>query len=152
MGRAVSWLTLIMGVVTGLVVILRYGFDVGAVALQESAIYLHATAFMLGIAYTAKLDEHVRVDVLYSRLSERQRGWVNLLGHLVFLLPVGLTLFFSSVPYVSAAWRIREGSPEVGGIPGIFVLKTLIPVMALLLCLQGLAEIARTVRLLMETR
>lgn len=141
-----------MGLVTCAVVVLRYGFDTGAVMLQESVIYLHATAFMLGIAYTLKLDEHVRVDVVYGRLGERQQAWVNLAGHLLFLLPVTLTIGIYSLPYVAASWRILEGSSEVGGIPGIFVLKTLIPLMAILVCLQGLAEIARTVRRLVDTR
>lgn len=141
-----SWLTLVTGLVTCAVVILRYGFDTGAVAFQESALYLHATAFMLGIGYTLKLDEHVRVDVIYSRLSERQRAWINLSGHCLFLLPVTITVGLYSLPYVAASWRILEGSSEVGGIPAIFVLKTLIPLTALLLSLQGLAEIARNVR------
>lgn len=132
-------------------VILRYGFDIGAVALQESAIYLHATAFMLGIAYTLKLDEHVRVDVIYSRLSERQRAWINLSGHCLFLLPVTITVGLYSLPYVAASWRILEGSSEVGGVPGIFVLKTLIPLTAILLSLQGIAEIARIAGRLRET-
>lgn len=135
-----------MGLATCAVVVLRYGFDIGAVVLQESVIYLHATAFMLGIAYTMKVDEHVRVDVIYGRLSGRQQAWVNLAGHLLFLLPVALTIGIGSLPYVTASWHILEGSPEVGGIPGIFVLKTLIPVMATLVTLQGLAEIARNVR------
>ena len=145
MGRAVAWLTLVMGIATCAVVILRYGFDTGAVVLQESVIYLHAAAFMLGIPYACKLDGHVRVDVLYGRFSERRQAWINLIGHCVFLLPVTLTIGLSSLPYVTASWRIIEGSPEVGGIPGIFLLKTLIPIMAFLLTLQGLAEISRMV-------
>lgn len=145
-GRVVAWLTLVMGLVTCAVVVLRYGFDIGAIALQESVIYLHATAFMLGIAYTLKLDEHVRVDVLYSRLNARQKAWVDLCGHIFFLLPAALTLGLYSLPYVAASWRIQEGSSEVGGIPAVYLLKTLIPVMTLLLLLQGLAEIARAVR------
>jgi len=143
---------LAMGLLTCTVVVLRYGFDTGAVVLQESVIYLHATAFMMGIAYTLRLDGHVRVDVLYARLDARQRAWINLAGHVLFLLPVTLTIGIGSLPYVAASWRILEGSPEVGGIPAVFVLKTLIPVMAVLLCLQGLAEIARSVTLLARTR
>ena len=134
-----------MGLATCVVVVLRYGFDTGAVALQESVLYLHAIAFMLGIAYTLKLDEHVRVDVLYSRLSPVGRARVDLAGHCLFLVPAALTIGITSLPYVAASWRILEGSAEVGGIPGLFVLKTLIPVMAFTLLLQGLAEIVRAV-------
>ena len=134
-----------MALITFAVVLFRYGFNLGAIAVQESVLYLHAVAFMLGIPYALKTDEHVRVDVLYSRLSARARARVNLLGHCLFLLPVAATTFWLSLPYVSASWRIFEGSPEVGGIPGVFLLKTLIPVTSALLVAQGLVGIHRQV-------
>ena len=142
-GRTIAWLTGLMGLVTVTVVVLRYGFDQGAIVLQEAVVYLHALCFMLGIAYTLKADEHVRVDVFYSRLGTRGRALVNLLGHLLFLAPTAGVIFAFSIDYVGASWRILEGSSEVGGIPAIFLLKTLIPVMAVLLFLQGIAEAAR---------
>lgn len=135
-----------MGVVTTAVVVLRYGFNAGAIALQESVLYLHATAFMLGIASTLKDGGHVRVDVLYSRLTARGQACIDLLGHCLFLLPVAGAIFWLSLPYVQASWAIFEGSPEVGGIPGIFLLKTLIPLMATLLAAQGLAEILKSLQ------
>ena len=146
-----AWLIVLMAVITFAIVLFRYGFNLGAIAVQESVIYLHAMAFMLGIPYALKTDEHVRVDVLYGRLTPRGRAWVNLLGHCLFLVPVTLTLFWLSLPYVGASWRILEGSPEVGGIPGIFLLKTLIPLTSALLLLQGLAGISRAVRTLRES-
>ena len=142
-GRAVAWLTGLIGLITFAVVVLRYGFDEGAIALQESVIYLHATCFMLGIAYTLQHDEHVRVDIFYSRLDERGKALVNLSGHVLLLLPSALTLLAFSFDYVLASWAILEGSPEVGGIPAMFLLKSLIPIMATLLALQGIAQIAR---------
>jgi len=137
-----------MALLTVTIVVLRYGFDLGAIALQESVLYLHATAFMLGIPWALKKDEHVRVDVIYGRLSTRGQAWVNLLGHCGFLLPVALTLLWLSLPYVSASWRILEGSSEVGGIPAIFVLKTLIPLTCACLLLQGLAGVLKAVRVI----
>ena len=83
-GRSVSWLVLAMTAVTCLVVVLRYGFSVGSIALQESVIYLHGLVFMLGIPYALKHDAHVRVDVLYSRMTPRQQAQVNILGHCLF--------------------------------------------------------------------
>lgn len=145
-GRGVAWLTFGMVAATLLVVTLRYGFDVGAILLQESVIYMHGLVFMLGIAYTLKQNGHVRVDLIYSRLTLRQQHWVNLTGHVLCLLPVGLFIFASSLDYVAASWRVLEGSPEVGGMPAVFLLKTLIPVMALTLLLQGAAEALRCVR------
>ncbi|MEM8769519.1 MAG: TRAP transporter small permease subunit, partial [Pseudomonadota bacterium] len=138
------------GVITAAVVLLRYGFNAGAIALQESVLYLHATAFMLGIASTLKDGGHVRVDVMYSRLGPRAQAAIDLMGHCLFLLPVAGTIFWLSLPYVQASWAILEGSPEVGGIPGIFLLKSLIPLMALLLAVQGLAEILKAAKILRQ--
>jgi TRAP-type mannitol/chloroaromatic compound transport system permease small subunit len=151
-GRAVSWLSVVMGFMTCAIVVLRYGFDSGAIAAQELVLYLHATAFMLGISYASKHDEHVRVDVIYSRLSVRGRAWVNLCGHVLFLFPCALTILWISTPYVFASWRILEGSAEVGGFPGIFALKTLIPIMAIMLLLQGFAELLQAMSTLKNTR
>lgn len=141
-----------MGVITFAIVVLRYGFDLGAIAVQESVLYLHAAAFMLGIPYTLQKDQHVRVDVIYARLSPVGQARVNLLGHCLLLAPMAITLFWLSLPYVAASWQILEGSTEVGGIPALFLLKTLIPVMCLLLLLQGLAESARALNVIRSGR
>jgi len=142
-GRSVAWLVLGMMIVTGVVVVLRYGFSIGSIALQESVMYLHGIVFMLGIPYALKHDAHVRVDVIYGRLSPRGQDIVNLLGHLIFLLPIAGFIVWVSWDYTGRAWSIREGSAEVGGIEAVFLLKTLIPILGGLLCLQGVAEIAR---------
>ncbi len=132
------------------IVVLRYALGEGSIMLQEAVLYMHGVAFMLGIPYALKEDAHVRVDLIYSRLGHRGRTLVNLAGHLLFLVPVAVAVIVLSVDYAARSWRILEGSSEVGGIPGIFLLKTLIPVTAAVLLLQGLAEIARC--LLMLTR
>ncbi|MEZ5594932.1 MAG: TRAP transporter small permease subunit [Pseudomonadales bacterium] len=145
-GRLVAWGALAMTALTLVVVVLRYVFDEGTLVLQESVLYLHGIAFMLAIPWTLKQGGHVRVDLLYGRLDERSRARIDLAGHLLLLLPLSAFIVWTSAPYVAASWRILEGSPDVGGIPGIFLLKTLIPLMATLLFLQGLAEIARAWR------
>lgn len=142
-GRAVAWLTLAMMVVTCLIVILRYGFQFGSIALQESVVYLHALVFMLGAAYTFKDDEHVRVDVFYREFSVKKKAWVNLVGGVVFLIPVTLYTFYLSIDYVAASWRVLETSPEPGGLPFIYLLKTLIPIMMIALLVQGIADIIK---------
>lgn len=134
-----------MVLVTLGVVILRYAFGQGSILAQESVMYMHALTFMLGIPYALKEDAHVRVDLLYSRLGRRGRALVNLTGHLLALIPVAIIMILYSRNYVANAWRVSEGSAEVGGIPGIFLLKTLIPVCASLLLLQSVAEIGRCV-------
>jgi TRAP-type mannitol/chloroaromatic compound transport system permease small subunit len=138
-GRIVSWLTLAMVVVTFAVVVLRYAFNIGSIALQESITYLHAMVFMLCAAYTLKHDAHVRVDIFYQRWSPRARAWVDLLGTLLLLAPVCVFIISASLDYVASAWLIHEGSREAGGLDGVYILKTAIPLMAALLLLQGCA-------------
>ena len=138
-GRLTAWLTLAMVAVTFTVVVMRYLFDLGSIALQESITFMHATIFMLGAAYTLRHEGHVRVDIFYSRLGERGRAWVDLLGVIFLLMPVTLFIVLISWEYVTSSWALFEGSREAGGLPGVFLLKSLIPLMALLLLLQGLA-------------
>jgi len=150
LGRSLAWLTLCMVIATTLVVVLRYAFDMGAIALQESITYMHGLVFMLGISYALKQDGHVRVDVIYARLNQRHKALVNLFGHVVFLLPLGLTVLISSAQFVINSWRVLEGSSEVGGIPAVFLLKSLIPLMALLLLLQGVSEFLKSLQALRQ--
>ncbi|MCB1683682.1 MAG: TRAP transporter small permease subunit [Pseudomonadales bacterium] len=147
-GHTVSWCMAIMVASTLLVVLLRYLAGDGSIVLQEAVLYLHATSFMLGIGYALQQDAHVRVDVFYTRRSPAGKAWVNLSGHLFLLVPVAVTILWTSLPYVAASWRVLEGSPEVGGIPGIFLLKSLLPLTAGLLLLQGVAESVRSISLL----
>jgi TRAP-type mannitol/chloroaromatic compound transport system permease small subunit len=148
----IAWLLLAMVVATVTIVVLRYALNQGSILLQDTVLYLHGLTFLLGIPYALKQDGHVRVDLLYSRLGPRGRALVNLLGHLLFLVPVAVTILVYSHTYVANSWRILERSPEVGGLPAVFLLKTLIPVMAVLLLLQGVAEIVRCVAVLRGRR
>ncbi|MCY4344259.1 MAG: TRAP transporter small permease subunit [Gammaproteobacteria bacterium] len=150
LGRTAAWLTLAMAVAVAAIVLLRYALAQNTILLQEAVSYGHGLVLMLGIAYTLKESGHVRVDILYSSRSPRWRTLVDLFGHLFLLLPVAGLLLATSVPYALSAWRILEGSSEVGGLPGVFLLKTLIPLMAALLLLQGLSEIGKAWRRLAE--
>lgn len=140
-GRTISWLTLFMVAVTFIVVVLRYLFNMGWIAMQESITYMHALVFMLGAAYTLKHEGHVRVDILYRAKSARFRAWVDFLGTLFLLLPVCLFIAWISWEYIAASWSVMETSQEAGGIPAVFLLKTVILVMAILLVLQGIAAL-----------
>lgn len=147
-GRLLAWLTLAMVLTTVTIVILRYLFNSGSIALQESVTYLHATVFMLGAAYTLKHDAHVRVDIIYQKLTPRGRAWVDLLGTLLLLFPVCLFMLYSSLDYVASSWAIQEGSREAGGLDGVYLLKTAMPVMAILLLLQGCSMLLRNILLI----
>ena len=144
-GRLVSWLVLAMVLIMFCVVVLRYVFDMGWIALQESISYFHSIVFLIGAAYTLQQDAHVRVDIFYSRLSETGKAWINLLGHIFILLPVMLFIIWISWPYVINAWDVKESSREAGGLPGVYLIKSLILIMASLLIVQASALSLRAV-------
>lgn len=142
-GRAVSWLSLLMVLVTFVVVVMRYLFDAGSIAMQESVAYMHAVLFLVGAAWTLQQDAHVRVDIFYSRWSPRAQAWVDLFGTLLLLLPVMLFISYISWQYIADSWRVHEGSREAGGLPGVYILKSFILVMTTLLVLQAVANLLK---------
>jgi TRAP-type mannitol/chloroaromatic compound transport system permease small subunit len=148
LGRAAAWLSFVLVLVVGVIVVLRYGFQLGSIALQESVMYINGTLFVLGAGYTLKAQGHVRVDVFYSRFSPRGRALVDSLGALLFLLPAAFFIAWISWDYVAVAWRIREGSPEASGLPFVYLLKTLIIVLPVLLAVQGVSELLKSLRAL----
>ena len=105
--------------------------------------YMHGTVFMLGIAFTLKEQGHVRVDVLYEKFPPRIKVCIDIAGHLLFLIPFSLFILWTSLEYVSFSWSLRESSGQPGGLPGVYLIKGLIPAMAILLLLQGVSEILK---------
>lgn len=149
-GHLLAWLTLGMALVTTLIVVLRYGFNIGSILAQESVIYMHGALFLLGAGYALKTDAHVRVDIFYRDFAPRTKAWVNSIAGIVFLLPLCAFILLSSWNYVSESWGMLESSPEPGGIPAVYLLKSLIPLAAINLALQGVAEILRSALLLAQ--
>ena len=147
-GRGVAWLTLAMVMIAFVVVIMRYVFSFGFVWLQESYVWLHGVVFMVGAGYTLLHDGHVRVDIFYRPAEPRQKAWTNLLGVLLLLLPMILLVFFVSHDYVLKSWEILEESREAGGLPGLFLLKSVLWVFCVLVGLQGLSLAARSLLVL----
>ena len=146
----VAWLSLGLGLLTGLIVLLRYGFGIGSFAAQEAVMYMHGSLFLLGASYALKVGAHVRVDIFYRNFSKRTRSWIDSLGGIIFLLPLCAFILISSADYVSASWTVRESSAEPGGIPAVFLLKSLIPLMAINLAMQGVAEVLRNALVLVQ--
>ena len=149
-GNAAAWLALGLVLVTFAVVMLRYLFQLGWIAMQESILYLHAALFLLGAAYTLKRDGHVRVDIFYRGFTAKRKALIDLLGSLLLLLPVCSFLLWVSWDYVTTAWSIYEGSQEAGGLPYVYLLKTLIPVAVLLLILQGISQALSSLSILLS--
>lgn len=147
-GRGASWLTLLMVLIAFMVVVLRYVFAVGWVWMQESYIWLNGVIFMVAAAYTLLHDEHVRVDIFYKTASPRYKAWVDLGGALLLLLPMIAVVAATSEIYIVESWRKLEGSGEAGGLPGLFIMKSMIWAFCLLIGLQGLALAGRSILLL----
>ena len=138
-GQTVRWLALAMVLVQFVIVVLRYAFGVSDIALSESVLYMHAAIIMIGAGYTFLLDDHVRVDIFYGRASERGRDMIDLFGAALFVVPSMLVLSWWTWPFVASSWRILEGPLSVGGIPALFILKSLIPAFCLLLAVQAVS-------------
>lgn len=149
-GFAAAWLATIMVVVQFLVVLLRYVFGISLLMLQESLTYMFSILFMMGAAYTLFNEGHVRVDIFYRTAKPTTQAIIDLAGNLFFLIPTCVLIVIISQPYVFASWAVLEGSKETSGIPGVFLLKSLIPVFAILLMLQGAANAARAFLILRD--
>jgi TRAP-type mannitol/chloroaromatic compound transport system permease small subunit len=142
-GRAVAWLALVIVLLQFALVVARYAFGLGSIWLTETVIYANAALFLLASAWTLRVGGHVRVDVFYAHASKRAQAIVDLIGALALLLPFALVLIWLSVPYVARAWAVLERSQEASGLPLVFVLKSFIPLFAMLMGLQGAAQAVR---------
>jgi TRAP-type mannitol/chloroaromatic compound transport system permease small subunit len=147
-GRAVAWLVLAVVLLEFALVLARYLFGLGSIWLTEMVIYAHATLFMLAAAWTLKAGGHVRVDIFYAEAGPRTRAKIDFIGALLLLLPFALVLLWLSLPYAARSWDILERSQESSGLPLVFVFKTLIPLFAALMALQGVAQAIRSLAVL----
>ncbi|MEQ8745655.1 TRAP transporter small permease subunit [Pyruvatibacter sp.] len=147
-GRTVAWLALIMVLVQFIIVVQRYVFGIGSIWMQESIVYMHGFLFMLAAGYTLLHNGHVRVDVFYRQATPHRKALTDLCGTVFFLMPVCVAIIWLAWPYVSNSWAIFEGSKETSGIHGVFLLKSVIIVFAVLMILQGVSLAAHSVRIL----
>ena len=138
LGKFFSWSLLAMVLFTCIIVILRYLFNLGFIWMQELVRYLYASVFMVCAAYTLAKDEHVRVDILYSKLKDKDKILVNVIGSLIFLIPVCSCILYYSFTYVINSWVQLEGSLEERGLHAVYLLKSLIWVFAVMLIAQGI--------------
>jgi TRAP-type mannitol/chloroaromatic compound transport system permease small subunit len=151
-GRAVAWLALVVVLLEFALVVARYLFGLGSIWLTETVIYAHAALFMLAAAWTLRAGGHVRVDVFYADASARTKAIIDLAGSMLLLLPFSAVLVWLGVPYAARSWAILERSQETSGLPLVYALKTLIPLFALLIALQGIAQAIRALNALARPR
>lgn len=153
-GKVVYWLTLIMVTIGAYNAIARYfdrytGWGLSSNTYIELQWYLFSLVFLLGAAYTLKHNSHVRVDVLYGRLSRKKKAWVNLFGTVLFLFPFCILMIIVSWPSVQNSWAVMEMSPDPGGLPR-YPIKTMIPIAFILLILQGISMLFNQIVILQE--
>ena len=145
-GDTCSWLSFILVILISLDVFLRYVFNFSSASLYELEWHIFAVIFMIGSSLTLQKDEHVRVDVFYNKFSDKGKNIINLIGNIIFLLPFSLVIFYTSIPFVEDSFRILESSPDPGGLPFRFFIKSIIPISFLLLALQGILNVYKNLK------
>ena len=141
-GLAANWLVLIACVISAGNALMRYSFSLSSNAWLEIQWYLFGGMVLLGASYTLKMNEHVRVDIFYARYGERTRLWLDLVGGILFLLPMAVIIGWLSWPLFVNSWQVGEVSGNAGGLLR-WPVKALIPLGFLLLALQGISEIIK---------
>jgi TRAP-type mannitol/chloroaromatic compound transport system permease small subunit len=144
-GRFCSWFVALMALITCVVVVMRYGLDLGSVLLQDVVLYLHGALFLLGSSFALKRNAHVRVDIFYREFSEKKKAFVDLVGHCLFLQPVCWVIFLFSWGFVELSWRIMEVSAEPDGLPFVYLQKSLLIALCLFMTLQSFSEILKSI-------
>ena len=144
-GKLFSWLLLLMVLLTCLIVILRYLFNIGFIWMQELVRFFYAAVLLICAAYTLAEDAHVRVDIFYSRMGRVTQAWIDLIGSVLMLIPFTVLMFWGSWTPVAISWQIREISPDPGGLPR-YPIKSVILICFLLLFLQGLSQVVKKVQ------
>jgi len=146
--KVVMWAGLAIVLIQVSVVIMRYVFGINYIWLQELIVWLFGIMFLLTAAYALLVDEHVRVDIFYRDASPRRKAIVNFIGTYLFLFPVCILIVWAAGPYIYRAWDVMEGSREASGLPGVFLLKSMIPAFAILVALAGFSLASRSVAIL----
>ena len=144
-GKYTSWLSTALVLVVFYDVITRYVFNESSVAMQEVEWHIFAVLFLMGSAFTLLKDDHVRVDLFYSRFSKKNKAWIDLFGSLIFLIPFVVLVIYTSGNYVSNSFVLRESSPDPGGLPARYILKAFIPISFFFLLLQGFSLMFKSI-------
>jgi len=171
-GRLVAWLVLLLVLLTLSVAIPRYllsnewflglnllSLDWGEIrsnysqhvnAMNDGIQYMHAIIFMFGLSYAMKSGDHVRIDILYRSMSARRQAWVNIIGILLLFYPTFIFILIMSWDYVLNAWSILESSSRPGGLPWLYLLKSMLLIMPVMMILQGTASLLRNIQTLIN--
>ncbi|AXT53164.1 TRAP transporter small permease subunit [Aquimarina sp. BL5] len=148
MGTLVSWVAVLLALLIGLDVIIRYVFQFTFIWMIETEIYLFGILFLVGSGYTFKYGKHVRVDVFYTKMSEKGKAWIDLLGGACLLIPWCYVVIVSSWYYGLSSFMIRESSAQTGGLPALYVLKFCITLGFVFLLFQGISQMLKSIQII----
>ncbi|MBL4659866.1 MAG: TRAP transporter small permease subunit [Alcanivoracaceae bacterium] len=143
LGDALGILILLMIIISFLTVLVHYLFNVISIPVQELIVYLHSAVFMLGIVYAYHHNKHVRIDIFYQNLGAKKQKQINQAGTILLLIPLFVFIFYVSFNYVLSSWSKLEGSPESGGLPFVYGLKTLILILPISMILLSIFKFFR---------
>ena len=144
-GKYTSWLTTALVLIVVFDVITRYVFNESSVAIQELEWHIFAILFLMGAAFTLQKDDHVRVDLFYSKFNAKQKAWLNIVGTILFLIPFTLLIIYTSQNYALNSFSLNESSPDPGGLPARYILKAFIPISFLFLLLQSFSLLFKSI-------
>ena len=147
-GRIAAWGTTLTVLVCFMVVLLRYSLSYGQIWMQDFYVWMHGAVFMCGAGYVYLAGGHVRGDIMYSRVSVKRKAAIDLFGVLVFLLPWLGVVVWSSWEFVSRSWGLWEPSAQADGLPGVFILKSVLLIFCAVLLIEGLAVVGRSILVL----
>jgi TRAP-type mannitol/chloroaromatic compound transport system permease small subunit len=149
-GRGVSWVTFGLVILVFTDVVMRYAFKTSFVFVQELEWHMFSVIFLVGAGYTLLHDEHVRVDIFYQRMSQKSKAWINLIGTGLFLFPGCYMIIATAIPFVMDSFSVMEGSPDPGGVPFRFLLKSMIPIGFVFVFLQGVSLFLKSLFTVLE--
>lgn len=150
-GQSIKWLVLLASLISAGNALIRYSLHTSSNAWLEIQWYMFGAMFLLGAGYALKYEEHVRVDVFYSRMSPKTQAWVDVIGGILFLMPTALLIAWMSIPMVTNSIRIAEHSSDAGGLLR-WPIKIMIPLGFALLALQGVAELIKKTAVVLDIR
>ena len=142
-GRAVSWLWVVLIAIIVTNVVMRYVFNLGLIVFEELQWHIYAVGFMIGLSFGIVADRHVRIDVLADRFAPRTRAWIELVGLLVFLIPFALLIAWDAIPFVYRSWEMNEVSVAPGGLPARWALKSFIIIALVLIAIAAFSRLSR---------
>lgn len=143
-GKFVAWLTLVMVIFSVINVLASWLFSTSWIWVREAITWMHGVNFLLAAAYTLNHKSHVRVDIFYSKMEEKQQALVDLLGTLLLMLPTSVFIAWASWPAFLLSWRVSEVSSEAGGLPALYLLKGVLLLMPLFLIIESANQVIKS--------